>query len=189
MKIILSRNEILAALLFTSDDEARFVLNGLCVEVNPDARPVMVASDGRRLAVIESQAEQAEVFTEHYQMLLRADFLRPICALSRAFGGKLFPWIEFESKPGSKRVSVTFIGGKCYFEAEENALIEGTYPDWRKVVPDKNVPRTQINDLGINAAYVADFVRAGKALDAKTTMIQMNLVGEDSAIEVKIPGI
>lgn len=190
MKIIVSRNELLAALLFTSSDESRYVLNGVCVEVRTGTeKPTLIATDGRRLAVVQSQAEQPEVFDCDYQMLLRADFLRPICALSRAFGGKIFPWIEFESKAGSPRVLVSFIGGKFFFEAEENALIEGAYPDWRKVVPDRSLPRAQINDLGLNAAYVADFVRAGKALDAKTPMIQMNLVGEESAIEVKIPGV
>lgn len=36
MKIIITRQELKAALLFASNDESRFVLNGVLIEVGPD---------------------------------------------------------------------------------------------------------------------------------------------------------
>lgn len=191
MKIVVSRRELLAALLFASTDETRYVLNGVLLEWHPEKdRPVIVTTDGRRLAVIESEAHQEDVCEDAHSMLLRADFVKPICSLSRAFGGKNFPWIVFENKPGSKRVGVRFVesGSRCVLEVEENGLIEGAYPDWRKVLPKRGKGEA-INELGLNSDYVGDFARAAKFMEASSPLIQMNLVGKEGAVEVRIPAV
>ena len=188
MKIIVSRQELLAALLFASKDESRYTLNAVQIEVSPNKKPIMVATDGRRLAVIKTAAEQEEEFTEKHSMLPSSAFVRPICALSKALGGKNFPWISIENKPGSLRVFLEFIGANFHMEAEQGALVEGEFCKWRAVLPDKKLPRTGLKDLGINADFVGDFAKAAKVLEAETPVIQMNLAGGE-AIEVIIPSV
>lgn len=188
MKIIVSRQELQAALLFASNDDGRLVLNGVCLEVTPSChKPTLITTDGRRLVVIQSQAEQAEEFNESCQIILAAAFVKPVVALSKALGGKIFPWIQFENKAGSQQVRVEFIGGNATLDSESGALIEGVYPDWKKVVPSKKMERTQINDLGINAEFVGDFARCAKIFDLNP-VIQINLIAKETALEVKLSG-
>ena len=143
--------------------------------------------DGRRLCVIETVAEQAEDFaTIQHELLISTSILKAVCALSKAMGGKLFPWIAFENRPGSKQVFIELIGGNCFVEIE-SGVVEGQFPNWRDVLPSKaKYLREPINDLGLNAEYVGDFAKAAALLESKTTIVQMNLVGKDSCIEVKI---
>lgn len=189
MKVVLSRQEILAALIFASNDDSRFVLNGACIEVGPKSTPIIVATDGRRLSVIESAAEQSEPFSDKHSFILRSDFLKAVCALSKAVGGKTFPWIEFEIKPGSKRCTVSFIGGHCFLEAEENALIEGNFPNWRPIVPVINGDRVGVSDLGLNAELVGDYAKVAKLFDLDSPLIQMRMVAKDKAIDVRISNL
>lgn len=190
MKATVSRNELLAALLFASTEESRFVLNGVLIETKPLSKPTLIASDGRRLVVIESIAEQSEETGVNESLLLRAAFVEPLCKLSKALGGKLYPWIEFEHKPGSKRVFVKFVGAECFLESERDALIDGEFPDWRKCLPPKGkTKREPISDVAFNSALMADFAKAAKLMEAQAPIMQMSLVGKEQQIEVKIPSL
>ena len=186
MKITVSRNELKAALLFASEDESRYVLNGLLIECRGLGRPTIIATDGKRLAVIETLAEQSGEAGEDRSLLLRAEFITALVALSKALGGKLFPWIEFTNRKGSKQVQVAFVGSKCVIDVEDGALIEGEYPNWRGILPAKKAERKPLNDLGLNAEYIGDFAKAAKIMEADTPIVQMNLIGKESAIEVRL---
>lgn len=187
MKIIISRQEIQAALLFASTDESRLVLNSLLIEARSGKTPLIIATDGRRLAVIESQAEQINCEPCDGEMVLRSDFLKPICALNKTIGGKLFPWIGFETQECSKRVQVEFLGGNLFLEAHDNALVEGDYPNWRATVPDKSEIRQPVSELAVNAMLIADFVKVAKFIGRDDTGLRMNLAGPGHAMEVNIP--
>jgi len=190
MKVIVSRQELLTALLFASKDDSRFTLCSVCIEVNPRSnKPNIITTDGRRLAVIQSQAEQPEDFNndEAGQMLLTSEFVKAICALSKALGGKLFPWIQLTNTKGSSQVFVELVGGDCSLNTASGALVEGAFPNWRAVVPSKKLERTQISDLGINAEFVGDFAKAAKIFDLNP-VIQINLIAKESALEVKLSG-
>lgn len=189
MKVIVSRQELLAALLFASEDSDRYTLCGVLVEVAPKKLPMLVATDGRRLAAIEtSVVEQAQEFKTAQSFILRADYIDIFAKLSKACGGKLFPWVCIEWK-GDKRVVVSLIGGKSVLDVEEGALIEGHYPDWRKAMPAKDDARQPISEIGLNAEFIGDFAKAAKILGAESPVVQMNLVGPDSCVEVHINGM
>jgi hypothetical protein len=190
MQITVSRNELLAALLFASTDESRYTLNSVCVQVKRGSKPIIVATDGRRLAVIKTVADQVDEFTESHDLLLCSEFVRPICALSKTLGGKLFPWVQFGITPGSKRVTVELVGAGLVLHADRNAVVEGAYPKWELALPQKSKHgRTPITDMGINAELVGDFAKASKILECKNgPVVQMNLVGKEAAVEVKIIG-
>jgi hypothetical protein len=189
MKIIISRQELQAAKLFASTDDTRYVITGVNIEVAPGKLPVVVATDGRRVVAIETVAQQDQEFQSEHSILLRPDFVAPICALSKAFGGKLFPWICFDNNPGSSRVTVTLIGGSITLHVDAGALIEGQFPNWRLALPAKRQRREPITDIGLNAEFVGDFAKASKILGADSALIQMNLVGREQQVEVKLKSL
>ena len=188
-KIVVSRQELTAALLFASTDESRYVLNGLLIETTGRSNPTIVSTDGRRLSVIQTKADQPEDGRDEHTLLLRADFVKPLAALSKAIGGKLFPWIEFENKSGSKRVQIAFVGSHFHADIEEGVLIEGQFPNWRAILPAKKAERMPINDLGLNAEMIGDFAKAAKIMESENPIVQMNLIGKEQAIEVRLPSL
>lgn len=190
MTFTISRNELQAALTFASTDDARYVLTGINFELRPGAQPVLVTTDGRRLAVIESLAEQPEDGIDmDAQFILRPDFAKALYQLSKAVGMKNFPWIMFNWIPVHKSIDVAFVGAKCDVHIEEGAIIEGDYPNWRRMMPAKTEKRQPINDLGLNAEFIGDFSKVSKIMGSETPVIQMNLVGKDRAIEVRLSAI
>lgn len=189
MKLTFTRQEIQAALLFTSTDETRYTITGLSIEARAGKLPTVAATDGRRLVALETAAEQREETAEDFKVIMRPDFAKAITVLSKAVGGKNNPWICLEIKPGSKRVMVEFIGADTFLESECGALIEGTFPDWRKVMPAKRQKRQPITDIALNAEFIGDFAKAAKLLEAESPLVQMNLVGKEQQVEVKIKGL
>lgn len=193
MKVTFSRQELAAALLFASQDESRYILTGVCLKYRDERQPLAVTTDGRRLTVIESLAEQ-EVDADGAEagerdIIIRGDIIKPIIALNKAVGGKLFPWITIANKRGSERVQFSMLGGKFWIESEQGALAEGNYPNWQGVIPPKNQKREPLSEVGLNSEFIGDYAKAVKVLEADSTLIQMNLVGKEQQIEVKIPAV
>lgn len=194
MKITLSRKELSAALLFASTDETRFTLMGIQVETRGN-QPTLTATDGRRLVVIESSSDQDSEYTPgDAGFILRADFVKPLCALSKSIGGELLPWLMFDMSPGSKRVQVKIVGRECYLDTHDGALTEGSYPNWRQIIPAKDVERAPIREIAINSEYVGDFAKAAKLLGSESAIASFNLAGKDAqgsygAIEVRLESL
>lgn len=191
MKLIVNRNELKAALLFICNDETRPEICGVHVEVKPNAQPIMVATDGKRLAVIETDALQEDggvplLFNEAHSFILNREFVGLVIALSKTRGGKTFPLVAIEQKQGSKRISASVIGPCGFLEIENGGLIEGDYPKWRQVLPAKTAERNPVSEIGISSQFISDYAKAGKALDAKSLALSLNLISKDAAIEVKI---
>jgi hypothetical protein len=182
MKAIVSIQELLAASIFASVNESRYVLNGVCVEVKPNASPLMLATDGRRLVAIETECAQEGEFTEEYQFILPVDVVKAIHSVAKP-KLKLFPWVALETKPGSKRLQVHFIGHQSVLDAE-NGLIEGAFPAWRQVLPSGE--KTPVTELGLNAEFVGDFTKAAKFLGVTEPLIQMNIYSNTAAIEIRM---
>lgn len=172
--------------MFASDDDARFVLCGIKVEVKKHKQPVLIATDGRRLVVIESTADLDNLPDESGEFVLRADFIKPICQLSKASGGKLFPLIRMELKKGSKRVNVELLGCKLFVQADDNALVEGKFPEWRQVIPAKGTEIKPVQDIGVNAEHVGEFTKAAKLLGSDEPLISMGFTSQDGVIQVRV---
>ncbi len=195
MKITFTRQELLAAMLFASSDDSRYILNGVCLKYRPGKKPIAIATDGRRLCVIESMAEQEdapESNATECEIVLSSSFLKPVCALNKALDsseGKIFSLITFENKPGSERVMVNVLMGMTWLESEKGAIIEGKFPNWQTVVPPKNQKREPVSNLGMNAGYVGDFAKAAKLFNRDLPQIQLAITGKDKVIEIAIPGV
>lgn len=109
------RSALAMALPFASKEHTRYYLNGVCLDFNEDI-PLAVATDGHRLcslpaASVSKPKEKAIILPTK-----AAELLRDIPV------GSLF--VE-----GAK-FRASFAGGEL-----SGKLIDGTFPDWRRVIP------------------------------------------------------
>jgi hypothetical protein len=186
-KLIISRQELAAAALFASKDESRYVITGVLIDFPEGSKPRLISTDGRRITVINSLAEQESLGGP--SILIRPDFIKLFVSYSKACGGKLFPWLRFELVAGGNGVCVSAVGGKSNLVIEDGCFIEGQFPEWQKTLPSKRAARSPISDLGLNSEFIGDYAKAAKLLEADSPIIQMNLVGSESMVEVRISGV
>jgi DNA polymerase III sliding clamp (beta) subunit (PCNA family) len=188
MKVTVSIKELLAARIFASEDDSRYVLNSVAIETRPGAAPLIIATDGRRLVCINSQAEQPEdADVSEFTAIIATPFIKAFHALVKLYKINLFPWVTLEYGHGSKQLRAEFMGGRSSMVVEDGALIEGTYPKWRLVIPTGE--KTPISELGLNPEYVGDFAKAAKLLESKDSLIQMNIYSASAAIEARVGGL
>lgn len=112
----------------TSDD-GRKVLTGVLLEVDSDGIIAVVSTDGKRLAIAEKQCD-VEI-EERKRYIIPAAV---IATLQKLKGDK----IEFNLSQTYMTVKVDDIT----FSAK---LIEGNYPNWRQVIPQKTSNKATIN--------------------------------------------
>ncbi|MEO1110553.1 MAG: hypothetical protein AAFX90_21830 [Pseudomonadota bacterium] len=97
-----------------STEETRYYLNGVCFSKNTEGRDVLVATDGHRLLAHDFNHGQD------------GDLILPKVALPALF---LLPEPTAIFASGS-RMSFQYPGGEL-----RSKLIDGTFPDWKRVVP------------------------------------------------------
>ncbi|MDO8421145.1 MAG: hypothetical protein Q7S99_03190 [Parvibaculum sp.] len=172
-----------AAAIFRCHEETRYYLNGIYVEPHHESGVIMVATDGHRMAVIHDPTGYAN-----------APF---ICKASPRFYAAC-------ARRGAKRDQlkrpgqVQFIGrtayltcegfdddvsiiGVTHLEIEYAPEIDGTYPNWRRVMPMiKDDATCAAPRFGVNAAYVADFATALTIISGMKTAIVTMTVDSDA---------
>lgn len=173
----LSIGELLAAYLFASEDDTRFVLNGVLVELRPDANPLLIAVDGRRLCAISTQISQDKIEAPDEVILspILIDGIKAVCRSKTA-------QLQFEVR--DKVVEASEVGGDWILTFKENGIIEGTYPKWRDACPEKK--SEQVSSMGMNAEYLADFVKAAKFLGVEPN-VMLYFTDRAGAFNVEIP--
>lgn len=115
-----------------SQDETRYVLNGILVSFR-DGRMTLVATDGRRLAMSESDLE----FPASHE----TDAIIPskgVAELTRLLGTDG----DVVMRLAHNRVRFTI--GDCIMVTK---LIEGNYPNYRQVIPSDTVERVELPRL------------------------------------------
>jgi DNA polymerase III subunit beta len=157
-------SELQAMRLFALEDESRYVLNGVLVEVWPD-KTLIVATDGRRLAVLKSRAfcetpppDEMRSFIIPNERLKRISSVKKKDREDEANRIDIF----FECDDGTLHLRHDGAGQELWGKA-----IKGNYPGWRKVVPTGD--GVAIPVTGFNARYFADFVKVAKLLGASDT--------------------
>ena len=174
-------NEIKAAMLFASTDESRYVLNGVLFQALAGKQPILISTDGRRLAVIETDAEQPASDGESVEVVIASSFLKPLCAFAKSQA----LIVSIEPHP-PKRCVFNMFGAHCVVDSEEGALIEGQYPNWKQVVPagEKN----PVSQMALNSDYIGDYSKAGKLLGLDFTLVALNIFNASGAMEVRLGG-
>ena len=127
---------------FISNEETRYYLNGVLVEASPNGGATCVATDGHRMGI----SYDADGFVE------RSLIVRIPAIIKAEKGLFLRPWLVGMLTDGGNGY-IAVVDGKKTDEREDDAqyaiervedctlrigrsFIDGTYPDWRRVVPE-----------------------------------------------------
>ncbi len=112
-----------------SMDESRYVLNGVLLSLH-DGKMMMVATDGRRLALVEEELE--------FPKSSECDAILPTKAVQELL----------RSLEGDGTVTLTLTDSQASFDLGSvylvSKLIEGNYPNYRQVIPAETKERVAL---------------------------------------------
>ena len=120
-----------------STDEARYILHGVLLSFK-DGKLSVVATDGRRLALIETETEFPK--DAQQEMILP---IKTVEELIRTLGSEG----TLKVYPHEKHIIFEF--GKIQIFSK---LVEGKFPDYRQVIPSQNEHRIVIEREGLLGA-------------------------------------
>jgi DNA polymerase-3 subunit beta len=128
-KVLLSQETIRGMLKKTafavSTDESRYVLNGIFISLK-EGKMTFVATDGRRLALVDEEVELAENVVGEFIVPAKA-----VNELTRLLQDKGSVEIKF----GENQASVALQNENGFSVLLITKLIEGNYPNYRQVIP------------------------------------------------------
>ena len=128
-KVILSQETVKGMLKKTafavSTDESRYVLNGIFLSLK-DHKMTMVATDGRRLALVDEEVDITEKSSGEFIIPAKA-----VAELNRLLQEKG----DVEIKFGENQASFSLKNEKDLPVLLVTKLIEGNYPNYRQVIP------------------------------------------------------
>ena len=110
-----------------STDESRYVLNGIFLSLK-DHKITMVATDGRRLALVDEEAELADKS--------QGEFIIPAKAVNE-LGRLLQDQGDVDVNFSDNQASFTLKSEKGPGVLIVSKLIEGNYPNYRQVIPSE----------------------------------------------------
>ncbi len=143
-----------------STDETRYVLNGVLLSF-ADGKLTSVATDGRRLALVEAEVE----FSENHDLILPSKAVTELLHILGEEGTlRIYP----------RANQIVFSFGETMLSSK---LIEGTYPNFRQVIPGQCEERVVIErEALLTALRRASLVVADKASATKLTFADNQLV-------------
>lgn len=148
-----------AVAIAASTDETRYYLNGVCL-THSDSGLIMVATNGHRLLAVKQEWTETVPDAPFANVIVPLSFIKKIKLARKIDHGEI-------TLGEDHSISIQYAGETMGINA-----VAGSFPDWRRVMPNKphsNVPAQ------FNADYVADFVAAGRMLsndkDAKQPVI------------------
>jgi DNA polymerase-3 subunit beta len=158
-----------------STDEARYVLNGIFLSLK-DHKMTMVATDGRRLALVDEEVDIAEKS--------QGEFIIPAKAaneLNRLLQDKG----EVEIKFSDNQAAFTLKDEKGGSVLIVTKLIEGNYPNYRQVIPGETKERIALpREELLHALKRAEIMTSEKANSVRLTFNKNNLSITANAPEV-----
>jgi DNA polymerase-3 subunit beta len=127
----LNLKTLAAVNLFASNESTRYYLNGVLVEARAD-HVMYVATDGHRMMAYRENLEPLE---ENAAPRLTGDFIIPsdVCKRLKPKSAK-YSYQETANltREGDAALRLTTLDGTAHIFKP----IDGTYPDWRRVVPE-----------------------------------------------------
>jgi DNA polymerase-3 subunit beta len=149
-----------------STDESRYVLNGIFISLK-DHKMTMVATDGRRLALVDEQAEISE--KSHGEFIVPA---KAVNELNRLLSDKG----DVEIKFTDNQAAFTLKDEKDSSVLVITKLIEGNYPNYRQVIPGEAKERVALNrDEFVHALRRAEIMTSEKSNSVKLTFTKNRL--------------
>src|SRR5262250_2640725 len=117
-----------------STDESRYVLNGIFISLK-DHKMTMVATDGRRLALVDEEVDVSEAS--------QGEFIVPAKAVGE-LNRLLVDKGEIEIKYAENQASFNLKDDKGASVLIVTKLIEGNYPNYRQVIPAETKERISL---------------------------------------------
>jgi DNA polymerase-3 subunit beta len=149
-----------------STDESRYVLNGIFHSLK-DHKITLVATDGRRLSLVE---EEVEISSE-----TEGDFIVPTKAINE-LTRLLQPGGEVGMRATENQVAYTLKGEKSPTILLISKLVEGSYPNYRQVIPTEFKERIPIvREEFLAALRRAEIMTSDKSNSVKLTFTTNNL--------------
>lgn len=171
-EVFLHKNVLKALSLFQSSDATRYVLNAICIEVNPKSEDIAdvcyIATDGRVLAVYNDNtaefAYQDEIRPPAHRFIF--DFAK---YLKHFKGGRLLVRVY----QGEQSVTLEVLDEHQKVCVRDTA-VNGNYPAWRQIFPDRVESPTAAKSVA--PQFLSKFTKAAELLDGKANAA-VHLVG------------
>ena len=153
-----------------SNDETRYVLNGVYMSFKGDKLSV-VATDGRRLALAETETDVAKGMETELIVPTKA-----VVELERLLGDKGDVTLSVGENQIIFNLGETILASK---------LVEGTYPNFRQVVPTEAKERVQLE----REALLAALHRASILASEKSQSVKLNFSKNTLTITATTPEV
>jgi DNA polymerase III subunit beta len=164
---IIVKVDALKALLITAgEQDVRYYLNGICVDLRDTDRPMLVSSDGHRLTAYGAAKLEGDAVAGTY--VIPRDALKTVKPINRTDGNVV---IEIEPKNFTGQD-----GGDFTIRGAVNVtgkLIECRYIEWPRVVPNARTLE-EITPAHFNFEYLGDIARIAKLLGCKHPLLIAN---------------
>jgi DNA polymerase-3 subunit beta len=158
-----------------STDEARYVLNGIFISLK-DHKMTMVATDGRRLALVDEEIDISD--NSHGEFILPAKAVNELTRLLQDKG-------EVEVRYAENQASFTLKDEKNSSILIVTRLVEGNYPNYRQVIPSETKERvTLAREDFMHALRRAEIMTSDKANSVKLSFTRNKLEITANAPEV-----
>jgi DNA polymerase-3 subunit beta len=178
-KVLLPQETVKAMVKKTSfavsTDESRYVLNGIFISLK-DHKMTLVATDGRRLALVDEEVDIAEKSSGEFIVPAKA-----VNELNRLLQEKG----DVEIKFGENQASFALKDDKGFSVLVITKLIEGNYPNYRQVIPGEAKERVPlVREEFLQALRRAEIMTSEKANSVKLTFGKNNLAITANSPEV-----
>jgi DNA polymerase III subunit beta len=141
-----------------STDESRYVLNGIFLSLK-DHKMTMVATDGRRLALVDEEVDVSEASQGEFIVPAKA-----VNELNRLLQDKG----EIEIRYAENQASFTLKDEKGSSILIVSKLIEGNYPNYRQVIPSETKERVGlVREEFLHALRRAEIMTSEKSNSVK----------------------
>jgi DNA polymerase-3 subunit beta len=178
-KVVLPQEKIRGMLKKTSfaisTDESRYVLNGIFISLK-EHKMTMVATDGRRLAMVDEEVDVSEKSQGEFIVPAKA-----VNELSRLLSDKG----EVEIRYSDNQASFTLKDEKGFSILIITKLIEGNYPNYRQVIPAEAKERVSLQrEEFLHALKRAEIMTSDKSNSVKLAFTKNNLAITANSPEV-----
>ena len=158
-----------------SADESRYVFNGIYISLK-DHKMTVVATDGRRLALVDEEVDIAE--KSEGEFIIPAKAVNELNRLLQDKG-------EIVIKLGENQASFALKDEKGFSVLVVTKLIEGNYPNYRQVIPSEVKERVPLGrEEFLHALRRAEIMTSEKANSVKLAFAKNNLAITANSPEV-----
>jgi len=178
-KVVLPQEKVRSMMKKTafaiSTDESRYVLNGIFISLK-EHKLTMVATDGRRLALVDEEVDVSE--KSQGEFIVPAKAVNELNRLLQEKG-------EVEVKYNENQAAFTLKDEKGFSVLVATKLIEGNYPNYRQVIPAEAKERVGLaREEFLHALRRAEIMTSDKANSVKLGFTKNNLAITANSPEV-----